>query len=282
MSRTRCFFLLGIVLVILVGCGKKAEGPAQRELTNEEKIKAKLAIFKTGYQDRNVNQIMSLISDTYYDNYNPSKAAFGNWLQSSLSGWEWTDSLTLVITSSIDITLGWYDGYHIWHPTTAVADFELTIKAKNTSQDLQATSRYKISSGWEESGTTGDWLRRDYLVREAPDREVDQTIAGWVITRLTGPVATLGTSPISIAGGSSVKVFAYTLPYGAPLQNYDTKNVSVVDWKNDPITLTNLGSGRYEADLTAPSTSGEYTLTATLSDTTTNKTISVNHAFVVQ
>lgn len=260
--RIKILFIMGVSVFFVLACGKKGQGPEQAELTNDQRIRAKFETFKNGYQNKDINGMMSVISSNYRDNYNRSKAEFKTWLQSYLSGKEWVSPPQMEIKGDIDIHVGYMDmETHQFHPTSATANVEAFLSMKETSENVLTSTSLKLRMSWQLEEQTTEW---------------------WM-TRVSGPTANLGTSPISVAPNSLITVFAYTLPFGAPLQNYDTQSVSVKDWNNNSVSLDKDAIKLlYSGSLTAPSTAGNYTLTATLKDTTENKVLTVIHTFTVQ
>lgn len=249
--------LVCLLLLLLIAC-EEEPGPTQRpQKTNEELIAEKFETLKKGLQQGDINAIMSTIADDYWTGYNGSKEALKNWLLSFWAGREWNpDSVRITITSDIIITPGWLDPeLQELHPATAKLDFEVFLPAEEPSKDQLITMLFKLKSCWELGHV-------------------------WGIKKLYGPIAHVITSPIDVGADSTVNLQAYTLPFGAPSGNYDTESATIYDWNNNPINIT-PEDNKYVGRLTAPSSPGDYTLTATLSDTTYKKTVELTHTFSV-
>jgi len=247
-----------LLLLLLIACEEEPGPTQQPKKTNEELIAEKFETFKKGFQQGDINTIMSVIADDYWTEQNESKEALKNWLLSFWAGKEWNpDSVKMTMTSDIRVTPGWLDPeLQELHPATARLDFELFFPVKDPSKDHLISILCKLRSNWELG-------------------------AAWGIRKLFGPVAHVITSPISVSTDSTVSLQLYTLPFGAPLESYDTKSATVSDWRGNPISIIDEGN-RYTGTFTAPSNPGSYTLTASLSDTTYNKTVELTHTFTVE
>lgn len=253
----RPIFLLLPLCVLFLTCGGKKESGLKEEKSSEELIRERFAIYKDGYNSKDINRIMSVIASTYWDSYNDSKEAYRSWLQNAWAGWEWKERVEMNITSNIEIQPGmqWARGYQ--NPKGDHEE-ETQIWAVNNSQNLLMSSKSSLHFSWES-------------IQNA-----------WYITRITGMVARVTTQPSSVSKGAEVSVAVFSLPEGAPVTAYDTKSATINDWNGSPIPLQNQGNGRYSGTFTAPSIAGDYTLTASVADTTFNKTISLPHTFTVK
>lgn len=256
MSKWLILVLILLTPLYLLTC--EEEKPLQTsEKTNEELITERFNAFKEAFGKQNIDGVMEIIADKYWDPYNQSKGSYRNWLQEVFSGWTWR-SVGMEIVGDITVIPGTYWAHQ--EPTNATAhhDEETRIYAVNSSQDLLMTAKSDLVFKWE------------FLSKL------------WSIIKISGTTGRVITSPSSVSPGSEVRVSVFTLPEGAPLDQYNTKSATLKDWNGDPIPIQDQGNGRYEGTFIAPSTPGEYTLTATVSDTTFNKTFQIEHIFVVE
>lgn len=262
MHRYLILSFVSLLVCFSLACGKKVKGPAQEGKSNEELIRERFAVYKDGYTSKNIDKVMSVIASTYFDGYNRSKEAYKSWLQSLWAGWEWTRPVEMNITGQIAIELGggWIEtgAESEWRNSIADLNEVSEIWGVNSSSNVLMSAKANLHFSWELLG------------------------GYWYITRITGTSARVTTQPASVSKGEQVTVNVFSLPEGAPLTAYNTKSASLSDWNGDSIPLQNQGSGLYSGIFTAPSSAGEYALSATVSDTTTNKTISLQHTFTVQ
>lgn len=256
---------VGLFLItscLVMACGGEGEGPSQQPKTNEELITEKFEVFKEGYKRKDINTVMSTIADDYRTKYNQGKVQLRDWLLSMWAGKDWIpDSVRVSMISDMEVKPGCYPPWCTEVvPPSASLDMEISLPAKDVSQDQLISSLYRLKSSWKQKAETG----------------------GWAIVSLLGPTAHVITSPISLAPDSVGSIQLYTLPFGAPLQSFDTYTVSVLDWNGDPLKVVDRGDGKYVGTFNAPSSPGEYVLQATLTDTTYQKTLLVTHVISVR
>jgi len=250
--------ILSLITSLVVACGRE-EGPSQQPKTNEELITEKFEIFKQGYKRKDIDAVISTLADNYHTKYNQGKAQLRDWLLSMWAGKDWTpDSVRVSMVSDIEVKPGCYPPWCTEViPPSASLDIEISLPAKDVSQDQLISSLYRLKSSWEQTG-------------------------GWAIVSLLGPTAHVITSPISLAPDSVGNIQLYTLPFGAPPQSFDTHTVTVLDWNGDSLKVVDQGDGRYVGTFNAPSSPGRYVLQATLTDTTYQKTLLVTHVISVK
>lgn len=256
MSKGLILVLVFLTPLCLLTC--EEEKPLQTgEKTNEELIMEQFNAFKQAFEKQDIDGVMEIIADKYWDPYNQSKESYRNWLQGVFSGWTWK-SVEMKIVGDITVVPGTHWAHQ--EPTNATADHyeETKIYAVNSSQDLLMTVKADLLFKWE------------FLSKV------------WSIIKISGTTGRVITSPSSVSPGSEVSVSVFTLPEGAPLDQYNTKSATLKDWNGDPILIQDQGNGRYEGTFIAPSTPGEYTLIATVSDTTFDKTLQIEHVLVVK
>jgi len=263
MKKTFTFLQLLFILPLLftfLTCVKQEEGPTQvPEVPNEQLIQEKFDLLKAGFIDRDVSKIMSVISEHYYDPINTSKSALQNWLTSFFSQYEWKASPEVERLTDIEVMPGhaYPENPSLIMPATARFTFEVTLFTSNVVDQRSASGTFSIQCTWE---------KRDE----------------WKITKFYGTTAWVETTPDPVPTGSEVTLFAFTRPFGAPAQTYDTKEASVSDWEGNPVSLIDQGNRIFQGTLTAPTSAGTYEVTGTLTDATREVTLTVVHPLVVQ
>jgi len=246
------------ILAILVGsCGRaKKEELAPTGKPNEQWIQERFAEFRDGFINQDVSKMMSIVASVYFDPFTGSKSGLRQWFENYFAQWSFA-SADMEIVSEITVTPGHAHAHA--EPTPSSADFteETTLTASHASEDKAISSVWSTEFTWE--------LREE----------------DWFITKIFGTMGTVEVSPASVSAGAEFQVRVYTVPFGKPLDDYDTQTASLKDWNNQAVSLTDLGNGVYQASLTAPGSSGTYKLTAVLSDSTWSRSVQVEYTLVI-